>query len=87
MENQDTTTQTNLQAVRDKIKLRKNLKNDINFSHRFINSAKKEINDIEKFLWNNCQHNWVDLDDGDYYSKIKHHCSICNLYRNAYMYN
>lgn len=87
MENQDTTTQTNLQAVRDKIKLRKNLKNDINFSHRFINSAKKEINDIEKFLWNNCQHNWVDLDDGDYYSKIKHHCSICSLYRNGYMYN
>jgi len=86
MENQGT-TQTNLQAVRDKIKSRKTLENDINFAHRFIDSAKKEIKDLEKFLWNNCQHNWIDLDDGDYYSKIKYHCSICKLYRNAYMYN
>tara|TARA_B110000008_G_scaffold279536_1_gene327085 strand:+ start:114 stop:377 length:264 start_codon:yes stop_codon:yes gene_type:complete len=87
MENQDATTQTNLQTVRDKIKSKKNLEIDINFSYRFIDSAKKEINDIEKFLWNNCQHDWIHLDDGDYYSKIKYHCSICNLYKNGYMYN
>ena len=49
MENQGT-TQTNIQTVRDKIKSRKNLENDINFAHRFIDSAKKEIKDLEKFF-------------------------------------
>ena len=49
--------------------------------------SESEIKELEKFVWRNCKHEWVYLDDGDYYSRIKYKCKHCNLYRNQYMYN
>ena len=79
--------QTPKQKLAEKITHRDNLQKDINYSYRFIDNAKKEIKELEKFIWRNCQHEWIYLDDGDYYSRIKYKCKHCNLYRNEYMYN
>lgn len=75
------------QKLSEKITHRDNLQKDINYSYRFIDNSKREIKELEKFIWKNCQHEWVYLDDGDYYSRIKYKCKHCNLYRNEYMYN
>ena len=72
--------------VENKIKLRNDLQNDIFAYQRFIEENKKQIKEIEKFLWKNCNHEWIDLDDGDYYSRIKYHCKHCKLYKHSYMY-
>ena len=72
--------------VKNNIELKKELQNDIFAYQRFIEENKKQIKEIEKFLWKNCNHEWIDLDDGDYYSRIKQHCKHCKLYRHSYMY-
>ena len=79
--------QTLKQQLSEKITHRDNLQKDINYSYRFIDNSKRKIKELEKFIWKNCQHEWVYLDDGDYYSRIKYKCKHCNLYRNEYMYN
>ena len=73
-------------TVKNNIELKKELQNNIFEYQRFIVENKKKIKEIEKFLWKNCNHEWIDLDDGDYYSKIKYHCEQCKLYKHSYMY-
>tara|TARA_B100001121_G_C18585900_1_gene572082 strand:+ start:399 stop:644 length:246 start_codon:yes stop_codon:yes gene_type:complete len=75
------------EKLSEQITHRDNLQKDINYSYRFINDAKQKIKELERFIWKNCQHEWVYLDDGDYYSRIKYKCKHCDLYRNQYMYN
>ena len=72
--------------VKNNIELKKELQNDIFAYQRFIEENKKQIKEIEKFLWKNCNHEWIDLDDGDYYSRIKYYCKHCKLYKHSYMY-
>ena len=75
------------QKLSEKIIHRDNLQKDIVNYFNYIEEARKQIKELEKTIWRNCEHEWVYLDDGDYYSKIKYKCKHCNLYRNQYMYN
>ena len=75
------------QKLSEKIIHRDNLQKDIVNYFNYIEEARKKIKELEKTIWRNCEHEWVYLDDGDYYSKIKYKCKHCNLYRNQYMYN
>ena len=72
--------------LQKKISNRDKLQADIIYSYNFINQAKKDIKELERFIWRNCQHEWEYLNDGDYYSRIKYKCKHCDLYRNQYMY-
>ena len=65
---------------------RNKLQQDIYNCFDFINKAKKDIKELERFIWKNCEHEWEYLNDGDYYSRIKYKCKHCDLYRNQYMY-
>ncbi len=79
-----------METLKEKLTKKKNkikkLQQDINYCYNFINTSKKEIKELEKFIWKNCDHKWIYLNDGNYYSKIKYKCQYCNLYRNEYMY-
>ena len=79
--------QTQEQKLTTKIKKINELRQNIISYFNYIEETKKEIKELEKFVWKNCKHEWVYLDDGDYYSRIKYKCKHCNLYRNQYMYN
>tara|TARA_B100000780_G_C21015029_1_gene406594 strand:+ start:263 stop:529 length:267 start_codon:yes stop_codon:yes gene_type:complete len=72
--------------IQEKIDLKTSLGSDINFAYRYIDSAKKNIKEIEKYLWRNCIHEWVHLDYEDN-SRIKYNCKHCQLYRHSTMYN
>ena len=73
-------------SVQNNIELKNQLQSDIFYYEKIIIKNKKKIKEIEKHIWKNCNHEWIDLDDGDYYSRIKHHCKYCKLYKHSYMY-
>lgn len=73
--------------IREKIVLRNKLHENIIFSEEFIYRSKEDIKEIEKYLWCNCTHEWIYLDDGDRNSRIKYNCKHCKLYKHSSMYN
>ena len=73
-------------SVQNNIELKTKLQNDIFYYEKIIIKNKNKIKKIEKHIWKNCNHKWIDLDDGDYYSRIKQHCKHCKLYNNCHMY-
>lgn len=73
--------------IQEKIVLRNKLHENILFSERFIYHSKEDIKEIEKYLWRNCTHEWIYLDNGDRNSRIKYNCKHCKLYRHSSMYN
>ena len=80
------TDSKSITELQKKISNRDKLQADIYNYFNFINQAKKDIKELERFIWINCDHKWEYLNDGDYHSKIKYKCKHCDLYRNQYMY-
>ena len=72
------------QQTKVQIELLNKLKTDIQHSELFIYNSNEDIKEIEKYLWKNCPHEWVSLEND--YSRIKYKCAICTLYKHTTMY-
>lgn len=51
-----------------------------------IKKLKCKIKQMEKQIFNNCNHEWKYDNSCSPYDRIKYKCKKCNLWRNRYMY-
>jgi hypothetical protein len=51
-----------------------------------LRTIKGEIRKNDKFVWDNCEHVWVDQQDSSMYEKSTYKCSKCKLINDSRLY-
>ena len=51
-----------------------------------MRTIKDKIRKNNKFLWDNCEHDWVDQQDSSMYDKSTYRCSKCKLIKDHRLY-
>ena len=54
--------------------------------YNLIKNNEKDIEDLDRYIYKLCNHNWVNDDSACFDDRCKHICSKCNLYQSSYMY-
>ena len=74
--------------VKEKIETLKLCRLDIVEATILIQERRRQIKELEKQIWRECNHEWIVNNDLMMYDNCcKQLCLKCGLYKNSYLYN